>query len=71
MDQVHFFMLIYVAIGLIVGGIIASILIFKNVNAILGVNINDPEKDQYNLVVLCPLEDLRKKKYLIVQVKQS
>ncbi len=71
MDQIHFFMFISVAIGLIVGGIIASILIFKNVDAILGVNINDPEKDHYNLVVLCPLEDLRKKKYLIVQVKQS
>lgn len=58
-----------VAVGLLVGIASTTFIIFKNVDAILGVNSADPEKDEYKFVVLCPLEELHKRKYLVVEVK--
>lgn len=71
MNYIHFVMFFSIAIGLFTGIIGTTVLIFKNIDAVLGVNLNDPEKDRYNFVILCPIEELRKKKYLIVKVKQS
>ena len=70
MDYIHFVMIASIFIGLLTGAFGSAILIFRKVDALLGVDTSDPEKDKYKFVVLCPLEDLRKKKYLIVEVKQ-
>lgn len=71
MDTIHYVMFFSIAVGLLVGIIGTTMLIFKNIDAVLGINTADPEKDRYNFVILCPLEELHKKKYLIVQVKES
>lgn len=71
MDAIHLIIFFSVAIGLIVGIIGANILTYRNIDAILGISTADPEKDQYNFVVLCPLDELHKKRYLIVQVKET
>ena len=60
-----------VAIGLAVGIVGTALIIFRNPDALLGINMSDPEKDKYNFVVLCPLDELHKKKYLIVEVKKT
>lgn len=60
-----------VAIGLAVGIAGTALIIFGNPDALLGINTADPEKDKYNFVVLCPLDELHKKKYLIVEVKKT
>ena len=58
-----------VAIGMLIGALLGGLLIFSKIDALLGVDTSDPNKDRYNFIVLCPLEELRKKKYLIVEVK--
>ena len=60
-----------VVVGLLIGIIGSVVLIFRNVDAILAISTSDPEKDRYNFVILCPLDDIPKKKYLIVQVKEN
>ena len=60
-----------VVIGLAVGIVGTALIIFSNPDALLGINTADPEKDKYNFVILCPLDELYKKKYLIVEVKKT
>lgn len=60
-----------VAIGLLVGIIGTVIITYKNVDAILNVDISNSEKDLYSLMILCPIEELHKKKYLIVEVQND
>lgn len=69
--SINFSTVIFLLIGMLLGTIGYSILIFRKVDALMGVDLSDPEKDKYNLVVLCPLEDLRRKRYMIVEIKQS
>lgn len=60
-----------VAIGFAVGYASAIMLIFGKTDALMGVDTSDPDTDRYKMVILCPLEELRKKKYLIVEVKEA
>ena len=70
MEKIQFLFIGAFVLGLILGILGTLIFIFrtKNVSAILGVNTSNPEKDKYNFVVLCPLDDIPKKKYMIVKV---
>lgn len=57
--------------GMIIGILGILVFIFKRVDAILAVNKSNPEKDKYNFIILCPLDDITKKKYMVVQIKES
>lgn len=61
----------YFFAGMLIGVLTTLVLIFKKVDAILAVNRMDPERDKYNFIILCPLDDIHKKKYMVVQVKES
>lgn len=71
MSQIQFIVFFSVSVGLVIGIFGVLFILFKNVDAILHIDSSDPEKDKYNFMVLCPLEDLHKKKYLIVEVKNT
>ena len=60
-----------VTIGFAVGYASAIMLIFGKTDALMGVDTSDPDTDRYKMVILCPLKELRKKKYLIVEVKEA
>lgn len=71
MDYIHFVIFVSVTLGFIVGIFGTLIITYRSIDAILNVDISDPEKDRYNFMILCPLEDLHKKRYLIVEVKNT
>jgi len=60
-----------ILIGLILGIIAERLFIFAKVDAIMHVRQGDPETDRFNLIVLCPLDDISKKKHMIVEVKAT
>lgn len=70
MTQMQWLIFFSVIFGLISGILGTVYILFRNVDALLGVDTSDPEKDKYNFVILCPLDYLQKKKYLIVEVKK-
>ena len=57
-------------LGVIIGVLGTLVFVFKRVDAILAVNRSDPDKDKYKFVILCPLDKLPEKKYMVVQVKE-
>lgn len=60
-----------ILVGLILGIIVERLFIFAKVDAIMHVRQGDPETDRFNLIVLCPLDDIPKKKRMIVEVKAT
>ena len=64
------FLIIFLSliVGILLGAYGVSLIKFRKVDALLGLDASDPEKDLYTFMVLCPLEDLKRKKYLIVEV---
>lgn len=60
-----------IAISCLIGILGTVFMIFRKADAILAVSTSDPEKDRYNFIILCPLDDIPKKKHLIVQVRET
>lgn len=71
MDALDIFLLISWIVILGVLAFMLALKIFRHPDAILAVNRSDPNKDQYNFLVLCPLDDITKKKIMIVQIKEN
>lgn len=71
MNYIQYIAFLSVVIGLLVGVIGTIFITYRKVDAIMHIDISDPEKDKYNLMILCPLEELHKRKYLIVEVKET
>lgn len=70
-DIVNTYSILFFIVGLIVGLLLATVFIFKHVDAIMAINKNDPEKDNYRLIVLCPFDELDKKKFMLVKIKKE
>ena len=70
MVSIQFIILSSIIIGMIIGTIGTSIIIFRSPDALLGIDTTRPDKDRYNFVILCPLDELNKKKYLVVEIKK-
>lgn len=43
----------------------------SKIDAIMHVDKSDPERDQYGLVILCPMDDISKKNVMIVKVQND
>ena len=57
--------------GFILGAALATVIFFRTVHATLQVDQSNEEKDMYRFVVHVPIDELPKKKYLIVKVKHK
>ena len=71
MNYIQYVIFSSVVLGLLVGVIGSMIITYRKVDAIMHIDISNPEKDKYNLMILCPIEELHKRKYLIVEVKET
>lgn len=71
MAYTQFLIFTSVAIGILVGIVGTVIITYRNVDGILHIDASNPEKDKYNFIILCPLEELHKRKYLIVEIKNN
>ena len=71
MEYTRFIMFTSIAAGMLIGVLGTIAIIFRKVDMLMAVNTNNPEKDMYRFVVLCPLDEIPKRKYLIVEVKNN
>lgn len=69
MDALDIFFLVSWIVALAVLAFLVCLKVFAQPDAVLAVNRTDPNKDKYNFLVLCPLDDIPKKKCMIVRVK--
>ena len=64
-----FFLLFILTFGL--GMLVARLLWLTKYDAVMQISTKNPEVDKYQLVILCPLDDLIKKEHLLVKVQKD
>lgn len=60
--------ILFFIIGILIGIILSLIFAFGHMDGVLHVDTTNPLKDLYRFVVLCPMEDLKNKHYILVQI---
>ena len=53
------------------GIVVARLLWLTKYDAVMQISTKNPEIDKYQLVILCPLDDLNKKQHLLVKVQKD
>ena len=71
MKEIANYWILFFVTGLFFGAVLATVFFFRKVNAIMHIDTRDPEKDKFNLIVLDPIDNLEKKKFMLVQIKKT
>ena len=71
MKEVANYWILFYIVGFVFGVLAATVFFFRRINAIMHIDTRNPEKDKFNLIVLDPIDNLEKKKFMLVQIKKT
>ena len=71
MREIGNYWILFYLLGFAFGIILATVFFFRRINAIMHIDTRNPEKDKFNLIILDPIDNLEKKKFMLVQIKKT